>query len=271
MPDNLRAIFNEDAELYHRARPGYPADLFLDLGDLADIGPGARVVEIGPGTGQATVALAAQGARVVAVELGTELARVLEHNLAGAAVEVVVSAFEDWTVPGELFDTVVAFTAWHWLDPATRTSKAGAALHPGGALATVTTFHVRGGTEAFFADVQSCYQQWNPATPPDRQLLPADMVPAVVDEVDHSELFGPAVHRRYQQDVRYTTNSYLQLLGTYSTHRVLSEEQRHGLFTCIAQLIDQKYSGTIVKRYLYELRVARRHVVSQRVTREWRR
>jgi 16S rRNA A1518/A1519 N6-dimethyltransferase RsmA/KsgA/DIM1 with predicted DNA glycosylase/AP lyase activity len=44
--------------------------LFEDLADLTGIGPGSRVLEIGPGTGQATLSLAERGCRVVAVELG---------------------------------------------------------------------------------------------------------------------------------------------------------------------------------------------------------
>jgi protein-L-isoaspartate O-methyltransferase len=100
-PDELRAIFNRDAELYDRARPPYPAELVGDLAELAEIGTGARVAEIGPGTGQATAALAARGARVVAIELGAELAAVLRRRLAGASVDVVVSAFEQWQPPNE--------------------------------------------------------------------------------------------------------------------------------------------------------------------------
>ncbi len=69
-------------------------------------------------------------------------------------------------------------------------------------------------------------------------------------------MFRPAVRRRYKQEVAYPTSSYLDLLGTYSGHRALRAERRRGLFTCIAELIDRKYSGTIMKRYLHELRVA---------------
>src|SRR5690242_3978015 len=43
----LRGSFDEDAELYDRARPGYPAALFDDLDALAELPPGARVLEIG--------------------------------------------------------------------------------------------------------------------------------------------------------------------------------------------------------------------------------
>jgi hypothetical protein len=76
--------------------------------------------------------------------------------------------------------------------------------------------------------------------------------------VDHCQLFLPAARRRYQQDVTYTTDGYRNLLGTYSGHRALAPERRSGLLACISQLIDEHYGGTVTKRYLYELRVARR-------------
>lgn len=255
---DLRAVFDEDPSLYHRARPGYPAALFDDLAELASVGPGARVVEVGPGTGQATAALSARGAHVVAVELGAGLAALLQRGLAGALVEVVVSAFEEWPVPSRPFDTLAAFTAWHWLDPAVRTAKAAVLLRPGGALATVTTTHVLGGTETFFAQVQRCYERWDPATPAGVRLAPSDDVPAALDEVDSSDLFLPAVRRRYEQDVAYTTSSYLEVLATYSGHRALPTARREGLLACIGDLLDREYGGAIRKRYLYELRVARR-------------
>ncbi len=231
--DRLRATFDQDPEPYARARPRYPAELFDELGELAEIGPGARVAEIGPGTGQATAALAARGASVVAVELGAGLAGVLRRELAGPQLEIVVSAFEDWTLPSEPFDTLAAFTSWHWLDPAVRAAKAAAAVRPGGALVTVTTTHVFGGTEGFFVDVQDCYERWDQATPPGLRAPPADEVPAALDEVDDCELFMPAVRRRFQHDVAYTTSGYLEVIGTYSNHRALTPSRRRGLFSCV--------------------------------------
>jgi SAM-dependent methyltransferase len=57
----LRETFDEDAERYERARPGYPAELLDDLAALTGLRAGDRVLEIGPGTGQATVPLARRG------------------------------------------------------------------------------------------------------------------------------------------------------------------------------------------------------------------
>ncbi|MDQ0935322.1 tRNA A58 N-methylase Trm61 [Streptomyces turgidiscabies] len=62
----LRDTFDEAAQLYDRARPRYPQALVADLVRAAGLGPGSRVLEIGPGTGQLTVALAASGCRITA-------------------------------------------------------------------------------------------------------------------------------------------------------------------------------------------------------------
>ena len=66
----LRATFDQDAEAYDRSRPVAPDDVFDEALRLASLAPGSMVVEIGPGTGQATRQLAARGLQVVAVELG---------------------------------------------------------------------------------------------------------------------------------------------------------------------------------------------------------
>jgi hypothetical protein len=168
----------------------------------------------------------------------------------------VVSAFEDWTPPDSRVDAVVAFTAWHWVDPAVRGKKAAAVLRPGGTLATITTEHVLGGTVPFFAQAQACYERWDPATPPGLRLERSEDVPAFEDEVDADPSFEAALRRRHHQDVTYTTAEYLDVLRTYSGHRALDDERRRGLLSCIADLIDREYGGTITKRYLYELRVA---------------
>jgi SAM-dependent methyltransferase len=255
----LRVTFDEDAERYDRARPGYPPALFDDLAELAGIGPGCRVLEIGCGTGQATIPLAERGCEIVAVELGPGLAAVARRNLARfPAVQVVTAAFEAWPLPPEPFDVVVIATAFHWIDPAVRVVKAAEALRPGGTLATIDTYHVAGGTEPFFADAQACYERWDPATPPGLRLLPGESIPMDGEELVRSGQFELPRFRRHLTDVPYTTSAYLDVLLTYSGHRALDPAARRGLLGCIADLIDQRYGGRIVKRYLSELRTARR-------------
>jgi len=252
----LRTTFNEDAERYDRARPRYPAQMFDDL--AAVVARGARVLEIGCGTGQATVALAERGYRILAVELGPEMATLARRNLARFnSVEVVTAAFEDWPLPDEPFDVVFSATAFHWVDPAVRVSKSAAALRPDGLLATVMTSHIAGGSEEFFVAAQDCYERFDPATPPGLRQQSAADIPEDDRELASSGRFGPATFHRYEWELSYSTAEYLDLLLTYSGHRALPAAQRDGLLNCIAGLIDQNH-GRVVKRYLTELRIARR-------------
>jgi ubiquinone/menaquinone biosynthesis C-methylase UbiE len=257
--EQLRAVFNEDTQRYDRIRPGYPMELFVDLETLAGIGPGSRVLDIGCGTGQLTLPLAEHGCVIVALDIGGEMAALTRRKLAQhPSASVHVAAFEDWPLPSQPFDAVVSATAFHWLDPTVRVRKAAQALRPGGALATIATHHIAGGDERFFLEVQKCYVKWNPATPARPRLPSADDVPLDSEELDRSGLFGAALFRRYEWEQTYATAAYRELLLTYSDHRSLAAEARQGLLACIASVLDSRYGGMIAKRYLTELRIARR-------------
>jgi len=64
------------------------ANITRKLVEVAGVGPGSNVVEIGAGTGTLTRALAASGARVVAYEIDPRLLPVLAEVTAGLDVEV---------------------------------------------------------------------------------------------------------------------------------------------------------------------------------------
>lgn len=132
---SLRAAFDQAAEDYDRTRPVCPPQMFDDLVRLAGLAPGDRVIEIGRGTGQATVPLAERGLAVTAVELGAQLAAVAGRRLTGfASVEVVTSAFETWAPAGPPWDAVVAVSSLHWIDPHLAYAKPYALVRPGGAM-----------------------------------------------------------------------------------------------------------------------------------------
>jgi len=243
--ERLRTTFGEDAARYHRARPTYPAELFTRL-------HGPRILEIGPGTGQATLPLTSLG-DVTAVELSPSLAAVARAH--APAAHVVVADFDVWPLPPEPFDLVVAATAFHWLDPATRMTRCAAALRPGGSLAVISTHHVAGGTEQFFADVQEIYERWDPATPPGLRQSTASEIPC---EFDESALFDEPEFHRYEWEQAYSSESYVDVLLTYSNHIALPDRDR--LIADIAALIDTRFGGRIVKRYMTQLAVARSKV-----------
>jgi 16S rRNA A1518/A1519 N6-dimethyltransferase RsmA/KsgA/DIM1 with predicted DNA glycosylase/AP lyase activity len=81
--NRLRATFDGAALLYDEVRPGYPEELFDDVVSLSGIPAGGRILEVGCGTGQATVPFARRGYRILCVELGENLAAVARKNLTG--------------------------------------------------------------------------------------------------------------------------------------------------------------------------------------------
>jgi SAM-dependent methyltransferase len=169
--DACRVAFDEDVEAYDRARPIPPARVFDDLLELAGLQAGSSIVEIGPGTGQATRPLAMRGLRILALELGPQLAARARENLASFAdVEVLTTSFEAWDPGSTRVAAVFACNSFHWVDPAVRLTKSAAVLHPDGHLIVLATpWVVPDHADRFWWEVQDDYaaigsERLDPAT-----------------------------------------------------------------------------------------------------------
>jgi protein-L-isoaspartate O-methyltransferase len=131
-------VFDEVAAEYDRSRPTYPDELVAHACQIAQIGSGDRVLEVGCGSGQLTRGLVARGLHIAAVEPGEHLISLAEQNLGGPGeVEFVNVRFEDAQLPHERFRAVFSASAFHWIDPEVSWEKAASALVPGGTLALI--------------------------------------------------------------------------------------------------------------------------------------
>lgn len=256
--DELRRTFDGAAERYDRVRPGYPPEVFDDLASLGELEVGSRILEVGCGTGLATVPLAERGYRIVAVELGAELAAIARRRLSAYPdIEVIVAGFEDWPLPPERFDAVVSATAFHWIDPEIRVSRAAEALRQGGSLAIIETRRIPLAGDQFFADLWRCSERWDPTARKARPFAP-DEQPESRAEVEGSRLFDRVYSRKYEWQQTYSTAEYLDLMMTFSNVLTLEPAQQSGLLGCIGGLIDCELSGAINENNLNQLLVARK-------------
>ena len=131
-------VFDEIAAEYDRYRPAYPDELVDRACQVAGIGSGDHVLEVGCGSGQLTRSLVARGLRVTALEPGTSLLALARQNLEGAGeVEFVNAQFEDASLPPGQFQAVFSASAFHWVDPKVSWQKTADVLAPGGTLALV--------------------------------------------------------------------------------------------------------------------------------------
>lgn len=247
----LRTTFGTVAELYDRARPDYPAEVFDDLVALARLEPGSRVLEIGPGTGKATADLVRRGLSVTGVELSAELAEVARRNVPEA--EIVVADFEEFEPARAGFDAVVAFSAFHWVAPELRYTKPARLLRPGGVLAAVGMPHVLLPCDyPIWVEVQEDYDAAVPH--PDNGPPPApDLVEGWEQEFRASGVFERVEERRRLSPLDYTADEYVALLGTFSENLALPAAQREELFRRIHARIAARPGGTVTKRRLVTL------------------
>lgn len=131
-------VFDEIAAEYDRRRPTYPDELVDQACQVAGIGSGDHVLEVGCGSGQLTRGLVARGLHVTALEPGKSLIALARQHLEGAGeVEFVNAQFEDASHSREQFQAVFSASAFHWIDPEVGWQKAADVLVPGGTLALV--------------------------------------------------------------------------------------------------------------------------------------
>jgi SAM-dependent methyltransferase len=140
-PGRYGEVFNEVADEYDRHRPAYPEALIDEACDLAGLGPGAPVLEIGCGTGQLTRSLLARGLRVTAIEPGGRLIARAREQLADAGeVEFVNRRLEEASLPHAHYSAAFSASAIHWVDPDVSWRATADALVDGGTLALVSYF-----------------------------------------------------------------------------------------------------------------------------------
>lgn len=87
----FRSIFDTIPEQFDRYRPRYCDKLFADLIAIVQIGPGKTVLELGPGTGQATDPVLNTGCNYNAIELGPNLFKMMKHKNGGKNLQAASS------------------------------------------------------------------------------------------------------------------------------------------------------------------------------------
>jgi hypothetical protein len=76
--------------------------------------------------------------------------------------------------------------------------------------------------------------------------------------LDAAAAFGAPLYRRWVQVDEYSTDRYLDLLRTFSSHITLDPERRAALFACVTDLMERRYGGRVRRAMLFELCVAGR-------------
>ncbi|MCL1913715.1 MAG: class I SAM-dependent methyltransferase [Eubacteriaceae bacterium] len=249
--------FDNMALDYDWARPGYPNELFKVIAGYSKLSRGSRALEIGPGTGKATLPFLGMGLQVDAVEIGANLAESLSKKFESYDnLKVEISSFEDALLEERCYDLVYAATSFHWVDPAVGCPKAYRILKDGGAFALFRYNAVPArGNSALNAQIQAAYKAFYHKRQDSSGREPV-VNPTVARKAfgfDSLEIFGfsDIETKRFETSTPFDAEGYMDLLGTYPDHLELPEENRLALFEGIkAAIIEHGNQITVGWSYI---------------------
>lgn len=238
----FNASFDVFAETYHSVRPGYPVQLYADIKELCGLDSTSRLLEIGAGSGIATVEIAKFGSKIVAIEPGSHLAAIAkEQNKEYPNVEVREEAFEDFQ-SSERFDAILAFTSFHWLKGEDKYQRMLKLLKDAGSLVLVWNYFFQTNSPATVA-VNRVYHELL------SDVYPGQMGVHKVNEevfsvltrreqrVIQNPLFYPAFMRKYLVKYNYNAETYPKFLNTFPKVIAVKEERQTRFLQRISEVV----------------------------------
>ena len=163
MSDRARSFESVAAE-YERHRPEYPEEALRWAAEQLGLAPGARVLDVGAGTGKLTRGLVALGFELVAVEPGAPM--LAQLRVAVPEAEALEGPAEAIPLPDASVQATFAGQAFHWFDRPRALPELHRVIKPSGGLVLL-------------------WNWWNERDPLQREL---------------GELIGYAGHEPYQDE-----------------------------------------------------------------------
>ena len=238
--------FNRVADLYDACRPGYPEKLVEAVLHKSGIPAGGKILEIGSGTGKATLPFARRGYAILCIEPGENLAKVAQDNLRQwPGVRWEIATFQDWQEGPAQFDLIISGQAFHWVPRPAGLIKAAKVLKKSGYLAIFWNMQAEN-QGPVFEELAEVYRERAPELEDGKSS--EDVILEREQELRACENFDKVEVLRFPWTRRFDTRQYLGLLNTYSDHLRMSEAQRAYLFEGVAKVVD-RYGGVVEKPY----------------------
>ena len=254
-----RRVFGSDPAAYDTARPGHAERVYDVLVERCGLGRGSRVLEIGPGTGQATRRLLDLGAApLVALEPDPALASYLSESL-GARVEVRQTTLEDAGLERGVYDLGAAASSFHWIDEAVGLARISVALRPGGWLAMWwTLFGEHAKPDAFISATTPLLEglERSPSRGEEGRGPHALDREARVGALQAAG-FGAIEHELVRWQTSWDTNGIRALYGTFSPIARLDEPKRKETLDEIARIAREDFGDRVERTLVTSLYTAR--------------
>lgn len=241
---DLRLKFNEDPLNYDKYRPTYSEELFKDIIDYGELNNSKSALEIGIGTGQATLPILEAGCSVTAIELGEDLARYVKEKFSSFRnFEVQNIGFEDFISDKNQYDLVYSATAFHWIPEDIGFEKVYDLLKPGGTIALFWNHpFVNRDDDKIHREIRKVYEKFKPS---DKEITEFNEDSCKkYTQILEKYGFIDIKSKIYRKTRKLKSSEYISLLETYSDHRQCAEGLKNNLYNGITEAIN-KFGGEI--------------------------
>lgn len=236
----FRKIFDTIPEQFDRYRPRYSAELFADLIEYAEIGPGKEVLEIGPGTGQATDPILNTGCAYNSIELGENLYEMMRHKYGHCSnFSIVNDDFITHDFGSQKFDMIYSAATIQWIPEDIAFPKTFDLLKPGGTLAMMyTSGDYKTPNEELYDKIQQVYSEYYK---PEIEYTNGSFKYTNAPNYGYVDF----EKREFYGKREFTADEYVSFCGTHCTHLVIPEPYKSKFFNSLRAVVSESGNKVI--------------------------
>ena len=248
----FRKIFDTIPEQFERYRPRYSAELFAALIEYAEIAPGKSVLELGPGTGQATDPVLRTGCDYHAIELGENFCAMMKRKYAHLPnFHLIHGDFITHDFGEQTLDMIYSAATIQWIPEEIAFKKTFALLKPGGTLAMMLTRgDYRTPNEELYEKIQQVYSAYyKPEIPYTNGNFRYESA-AEYGYIDFEK-------REFYGKREFTADEYVAFCGTHCDHLTIPEPYKSKFFDGLRETV-RANGNKVVFRDTYVLYLAKK-------------
>ena len=248
MEMDLRLTFNEDVQNYDRFRPTYADELFDEAIRFSSLDISKRALEIGIGTGQATLPFLKTGCKVTAIEIGDKLAQFSREKFAKfKSFEVINQDFESVQLDENAYDLIYSASAFHWIPQETGLPKVYRLLKSGGVFAWFSIqptpsqehFHIHEALQKVYDEYSRFFGEHKPQLDPQIRQKQVEKKRMERFNALRQYAFVDVNDELYCGSRTFNAKDYTTLISTFSDHKAMPDESRIPFLKEIADTIDR--------------------------------
>ncbi len=234
-----KTSFGKVSQTYDEVRPTYPKQVIEKIIQYSGIPKNGKILEVGCGSAQATIAFAKKDFDITALDISESLIALAKRKTAGfPKVKYLLSSFEEAKLPENYFDLLISATAFHWVMPREGHLKAARVLKPGASLALFWNY-LNPTKDDYIPGINEFFSRHTPGYPYYSQITKAWVEDR--KRIEETKEFGKVTET--QTPVRmleFSKENYVKLVSTFGWVGALSKKEKAILLGELENLVENE-------------------------------